>query len=111
MPSATPERPWLRWYGLKRWTRRSEMQLHAHPLCAMCLQRNLIVAASVADHIEPHRGDPIKFWFGELQSLCVDCHNRGKQQLETRGYTNDIDASGWPVDPNHPTNKAEKRDE
>lgn len=77
----------------------------------MCLQRNQVVAATVADHVEPHRGDPIKFWFGELQSLCTNDHNRNKQQLETRGYINDIGNDGWPIDQNHPTNKAEKRDE
>jgi hypothetical protein len=36
----------------------------------MCLSEGKIVAARIADHIEPHRGDPIKFWTGALQSLC-----------------------------------------
>ena len=37
----------------------------------------MIVAAVVVDHIEPHRGDKIKFWDrGNWQPLCKDCHDR-----------------------------------
>lgn len=108
MPSPTAERPWLGWYGTKRWLRRRDYQLAEHPLCAMCLRRGHVVAAEVADHIEPHRGDPQKFWFGELQSLCMQDHNRNKQQIETRGYVSDIGSDGWPLDPKHPVNKNRK---
>ena len=56
------------------WHRRARRQLQCEPLCAMCLSEGRIVAASVADHIEPHHNDPIKFWTGRLQSLCAHCH-------------------------------------
>jgi 5-methylcytosine-specific restriction protein A len=105
MTSATPERPWLGWYVLKRWLIRREQQLFKHPTCEMCEAKGLVVAAQVADHIQAHRGDYKLFWFGKLQSLCMDCHNRDKQQLETKGYTTDIGADGWPVDPRHPSNR------
>jgi hypothetical protein len=36
----------------------------------MCLKDGRINAATIADHIEPHKGDEQKFFFGELQSLC-----------------------------------------
>jgi hypothetical protein len=43
--------------------------------------------ATVADHIEPLKGDPVRFWYGELQSLCVDCHDVLKQQQATAPAT------------------------
>jgi 5-methylcytosine-specific restriction enzyme A len=79
-----------------------------HPLCKMCLARGLVVAAQVADHVIPHKGNYNLFWFGELQSLCTDCHNRDKQQIERKGYTTDIGKDGWPTDQRHPANKKRK---
>jgi len=66
------------------------------------------MAANTADHIEPHRGDPAKFWFGKLQSLCPTHHSGSKAQLESKGYTNDIGDDGFPVDKSHPFNKLKK---
>ena len=43
------------------------------------------------------------FWNGPLQSLCDPCHNRFKQHIETRGYSNAVDVDGRPIDPNHPS--------
>ena len=62
----------------------------------------------VADHIEPHKGDPDKFWFGALQTLCPDHHDRTKQAREARGYSAEVGADGWPVDPAHPHAKASR---
>lgn len=100
---------WAKWYGLQRWRNRAALQMKAHPLCAMCLQRGHIVAATTADHIVPHKGDYKMFWFGKLQSLCTSDHNRSKQQLENHGYVNDIGTDGWPLDENHPVRKLEKK--
>jgi len=68
----------------------------------MCLAEGRIVAARIADHVEPRRGDPIKFWTGRLQSLCAHCHESRKKRSEHRGYDNTIGADGWPIDPRHP---------
>lgn len=76
---------WRKWYGLARWKRRRAAQLSAQPLCCMCLADGRMIAASVADHIEPHRGDYAKFWEGALQSLCAFHHNRDKQSAERAG--------------------------
>jgi hypothetical protein len=51
------------------WHRRARFQLQREPLCAMCLAEGKVVAACIADHIEPHHNDPIKVWNGKLQSL------------------------------------------
>ena len=68
----------------------------------MCLSEGKIVAARIADHVEPHHNDPIKFWNGKLQSLCAHCHEIRKKQLEHRGLDNAIEVDGWPIDPRHP---------
>jgi 5-methylcytosine-specific restriction endonuclease McrA len=83
------------------------LQQPEHRLCVMCLdeggETNTVIA-TVADHVVPHKGNEQLFWFGELQGLCRRHHNVSKQQLETKGYTDDISPSGWPCDPNHPAN-------
>ena len=104
MPKATPQRPWLAWYSLARWEKKAREHKRHHPVCVMCDAKGLIAPAEVADHVIPHKGDYRLFWFGALQSLCTDCHNRDKQQIETRGYTTDVGADGWPTDPRHPVN-------
>jgi 5-methylcytosine-specific restriction enzyme A len=90
------------WYWKRRWRRRSAWQLREHPLCCRCLTLGKVVAAEVADHRIPHRGDEQVFWFGELQSLCVQCHNSAKQATEIRGFDNAIGIDGKPLDPKHP---------
>ncbi|CAO4162660.1 Putative HNH nuclease YajD [Methylorubrum populi] len=69
-------------YGTARWQRRRAAQLRLEPLCRRCRDEGRIVAATVADHVVPHRGDVAAFWEGELQSLCTPCHNQAKQAEE-----------------------------
>lgn len=104
---ATALRPWLDWYDSARWRKISRQQKAEHPLCEMCLAKGAVIAAEVADHVVPHRGDYQLFWFGDLQSLCWSCHSREKQQMEVRGYTNNIGLDGWPTDPKNPANAIE----
>src|SRR5262249_6732878 len=61
---------WHHLYCTTVWRRRTKHQLRSQPLCEMCLKDGRINAATIADHIEPHKGDQQKFFFGELQSLC-----------------------------------------
>ena len=51
----------------------------------MCEAQGLAVPATVADHVEPHAGDPDLFWNGKLQSLCKPHHDRDKQRAEAAG--------------------------
>lgn len=104
MPSATAEQPWRAWYSKPRWYKRAKQQLRMHPLCRMCLEKGIVVAATTADHVVPHKGNHNLFWFGELQSLCTTCHVSAKAQQERSGYRRDIDVNGWPIDPKHPFN-------
>jgi hypothetical protein len=71
----------------------------------MCLDKGIVIAADVADHVTPHHGDYRSFWFGELQLLCHAHHSGAKRQLENRGYVCDIDVDGYPLDGNHPFNR------
>jgi len=90
------------WYSLGRWRKRQRAQLLRFPLCAFCLKEGKVTAATCVDHIEPHRGDWMKFNVGKLQSLCVHCHQSRKQQEERLGYRPDTGADGYPLDPKHP---------
>lgn len=64
-----------------RWQKRSKAFLRKHPLCAECLERGKLEAATVVDHKQPHRGDVHLFWNEDnWQPLCEQCHNRKTRQ-------------------------------
>lgn len=49
--------------------------LREHPLCVECMKTGKLRAATVVDHIIPHRGDKRLFWDRRnWQALCKDCH-------------------------------------
>lgn len=95
-------------YHTKRWGRVREYQLQLNPLCERCKKKGLTIAAEVAHHIVPHKGDTVLFYTGKLESLCKRCHDGITQQYERYGYINDIGEDGWPIDPNHPVYKKKK---
>jgi 5-methylcytosine-specific restriction protein A len=101
--------PWKNWYSLKRWRDRRAEQLRSEPLCRFCTQDGAVTAASHADHIIPHRGDAVQFWHGSLQSLCAHHHQSDKQREEKAGFSYRTDASGYPLDQDHPANRAHRR--
>jgi 5-methylcytosine-specific restriction enzyme A len=82
--------------------RRAHQLRHVQPLCEMCLARGQITSATVADHVEPHRGNWNKFRLGRLQSLCKQCHDSRKQSFEHRGYAPGVGLDGMPLDSRHP---------
>lgn len=97
-----------RWYSTPQWRAIRTDQLAREPLCANCLKHGRRTIATVCDHIEPHRGDPDKFWNGPFQSLCDEepwrCHSSVKQRQEARGYVVGVDVNGRPLDPGHAWN-------
>jgi 5-methylcytosine-specific restriction protein A len=93
------------WYNTRAWRATRDRQLSFHPLCVKCLAECNLVHATVCDHVEPHRGDPIKFWHGPFQSLCDKHHNRIKQREDNCGYQIGVTTNGRPLDMNHPWNK------
>lgn len=74
--------PWRNWYSCAPWRKRRLRQLKRKPLCRIHFDAGKTVAATIADHVKPHRGDWKKFIRGELQSLCKRCHDTIKQAEE-----------------------------
>lgn len=76
-----------RGYGAK-WRAYREKYLRAHPLCRVCQGKGFVVAATVVDHVEPHRGDHRLFWNpANHQPLCGPCHS-AKTAAEDGGFGN-----------------------
>jgi 5-methylcytosine-specific restriction protein A len=76
-------------------------------VCRICSEHGHVVAATIADHIEPHNGDWNRFLLGELQSFCRDCHAR-KWATDAKGDKPEIPSRHWrrwmaDRDPRHPT--------
>lgn len=78
------EKPWRRWYGLAVWKRIRAAQLTAQPWCELCLERGETVAATVVNHVVPHRGIWSLFVSGPFQSLCAPCHDGEVQRRERK---------------------------
>jgi 5-methylcytosine-specific restriction enzyme A len=90
----------------RRWAKFRLSFLAANPLCVMCQAEGRVTAATVVDHITPHRGCDETFWrVGNHQALCAHHHNSAKQRTERLGYDPSIGADGWPRDDRHPANK------
>jgi 5-methylcytosine-specific restriction protein A len=50
--------------------------LAENPICRECERKGRTSAASVVDHVIPHRGDQRLFWSRRnWQSLCKPCHD------------------------------------
>ena len=62
--------------------------------------------AAIANHKQPHKGD-LELFFGlsNVETVCKSCHDTRIQREEARGYTIGCDATGKPIDPNHPWNR------
>lgn len=60
-----------------RWQKARKAYLSAHPVCVECLKGGRVEAATVVDHIQPHRGDQRLFWdTNNWQALCKRCHDQ-----------------------------------
>jgi 5-methylcytosine-specific restriction endonuclease McrA len=81
-----------------RWEKARKTYLASHPLCAMCQREGRVTAATVVDHIKPHKGDTKLFWdvANNWQALCKPHHDQDKQR-EERGRFQSIGEDGWPI--------------
>jgi 5-methylcytosine-specific restriction enzyme A len=59
-----------------------DAHLRAHPLCVLCNDRGLTVAAAHVDHVD---GDSSNNDSTNLQSLCASCHSK-KTVRENGGF-------------------------
>lgn len=95
-------KPWAHLYNRAAWKALRAHHLSANPLCVMCTQAGKTAAATVVDHVIPHKGDEGLFFDARnLQSLCKTHHDSSKQRQESRGYVMGCDVNGMPIDPNH----------
>lgn len=59
------------------WQQASKAFLDRNPLCAECRKEGRAEAATLVDHIVPHRGDRRRFWdVNNWQGLCAAHHAR-----------------------------------
>lgn len=96
-----PLKPAPRLYG-RRWREARAAFLAKHPLCTLCEKIGRVTAASVVDHIQPHKGNAKRFWDrNNWQPLCKRCHDAVKQSEERTGSLRGAAMDGQPLDPNH----------
>jgi 5-methylcytosine-specific restriction protein A len=66
-----------RLYTAAGWRSARAAFLSEHPLCSQCDASGRVTAATVVDHIKPHKGDLGLFWQrSNWQPLCGPCHSR-----------------------------------
>jgi len=86
----------------REWSTYSKARLRRHPLCVDPAKRHPLraTAATLTDHIIPHKGDQTLFWDpNNHQSLCDECHNH-KTATEDGAFGRTSNASaarGWGV--------------
>lgn len=70
----------------ERWRKARLRFLRQHPVCEECDRHGRLKAATVVDHIKPHKGNCELFWDeGNWQPLCKRCHDR-KTALEDSNF-------------------------
>lgn len=77
---------WRAWYKSARWRAlRKHVLMRDGYRCRMCGRIEGNTTMLVADHIERHGGDEVRFFDAAgLQTLCAPCHNSAKQSQERR---------------------------
>jgi 5-methylcytosine-specific restriction endonuclease McrA len=87
--------------GSAQWKALRKQQLLREPFCCFCKQ-----IATQVDHIKRCGDDPLlQTNPSNLRSVCAQCHAPLRHN-DKRGYSREIDpASGWYVDPKHPSNR------
>lgn len=72
----TPERKASqKLYNTRQWKEARLRWLVEHPLCAECEREGKVTAGVVVDHVDPHKGDVVKFWNrANWQTLCGHHH-------------------------------------
>jgi 5-methylcytosine-specific restriction enzyme A len=74
-----------RGYG-SRWQKARVTYLVRNPLCVECKAEGAVRAATIVDHVEPHKGDQTLFWdTSNWQALCKPHHDR-KTAREDGGF-------------------------
>jgi len=78
-----------KFYRSKQWRELRKMFLQWHPICTVCSK-----AATVVDHIKPIRLGGSKTEWNNLQSMCVNCHNKKSGMESNQHSARDFTARG-----------------
>jgi len=72
-----------------RWQKVRKLFLTQHPLCIVCQFLGMVTAATVVDHIIPHKGNQELFWDeSNWQPLCKFHHDQ-----KTAGHDRNLNQS------------------
>jgi len=72
-------------YNSPTWRALSRAKRQVDPLCVACYKAGKVQAGAVVDHIKPiSQGGALLDW-GNLQTLCVSCHNSKSSKERKRG--------------------------
>lgn len=95
---STEAQQYRKLYRTARWAKLREAKLAADPLCARCLEMEVVEPATVVHHRRAHKGSETLFWdYDNLESICKP-HHDSHGQLEDHGKTVvRFDAAGWPL--------------
>jgi 5-methylcytosine-specific restriction protein A len=66
----------------RQWQKDSKhfLAMPENALCRECERHGAMTAATLVDHIQPHRGNMELFWnVANWQPLCKRCHDRKKE--------------------------------
>lgn len=90
---------WHHLYKTAHWRRLRHHQLSQEPLCRFCLITEDVTAASICDHIKPHKGDLELFYdASNLQSLCKHHHDSAKAMIEGGRKVVTYGLDGYPIE-------------
>lgn len=86
-----------RHYKTARWQRLRACVLSERPLCAWCLEREIVTEATEVHHAVPHKGDMDLFWSGPFVPTCKPCHSSRGQREDHGQDVVRFGPDGWPL--------------
>lgn len=102
-------RPYKAFMQSSEWKRLRSQYRAAHPLCERCFAKRKAVNAVEVHHKRRCFDDrQLQIDPSNLEALCSACHDEITAS-ERRGYSKEMDADGYYVDPNHPSNRGRHR--
>lgn len=78
-------------YKSKRWQKLRQQKLLLNPFCERCLRKGLFNAVNIIHHKEyvtdlNYEDDDVFFNINNLESLCIECHNKEHFEEEKEYY-------------------------
>jgi 5-methylcytosine-specific restriction protein A len=83
----------------RKWEEAAARFKAANPYCVGCMAMGTRMATEVVDHVDPHRGDRIKFWdVANWQASCTWHHSSVKATLEAMYERGELAADALRLD-------------